>query len=395
MLIQQGARRNYSYALQLENAGLLHSLITDAAWTADKLPFPLRIALKLAPRLAGPIARRRVFGISRDRLRASLLPHIARSVSGPFLSDERVFAIADEALALPNRIRGLKGARIVVNYQGNGGSFLPYAKRRGALIVTDFIITPKYIEIEKLERERWPGWENSVTPQSVIEFYGKRISKLLELSDIYLCPSNTVACDLADFSGFKPDRVRVVPYGLSNSILVDADPQPGRVLFAGAAGLRKGIPYLAKAATLLKKRHPEISIVVAGGVTPTIRSRAETKDLNFLGALDKKRIAVEFAQADVFCLPSLAEGSATVIFEALAAGLPIITTHSSGSVIRDGVEGIVVPERNAEAIAESIARIVNNRALRAAMSVAAIEAAARYSDDACGQAFIDIIRACT
>ncbi len=391
MMIQQGARRNFIYARQLQAAGLLHSLVTDAAWAEGEAGPWTWLAMRFSSRIAGAIGRRTIVGVPASRLRASLAPSLAR-ISKSLMHEERAFALIDEALAWPMRIRGLQGADIVVNYHGNGGSFLSYAKRRGARIVTDFVITPKYLEIEHKERALWPGWESDRTSPSILAFYHDRMSSLVALSDLYLCPSRAVARDLADLSGFDAARVRILPYGVSGLLLRQAKPRRGRVLFAGAAGLRKGIPYLAQAATLLKQRNINVEIVVAGSVTPVIRSRPETRDLVFLGILDRERMADEFARADVFCLPSLAEGSATSIYEALANGLPVVTTLSSGSVVRDGVEGLIVPERNAEAIADALARIVVDRQLRESMSAAALATATRYSDEACGEQFIQVIQ---
>ena len=66
--------------------------------------------------------------------------------------------------------------------------------------------------------------------------------------------------------------------------------------------------------------------------------------------------------------------------------------RSSGSVVRDGVEGLIVPERNAEAIADALTRIAADRRLRESMSAAALAAATRYSDEACGEQFIRVIQ---
>ncbi|OAI24507.1 hypothetical protein A1351_17780 [Methylosinus sp. R-45379] len=391
MMIQQGARRNFVYARHLEAANLLHSLVTDAAWPEGDAGSLAQFAARFAPRLRGAIARRTVRGVPSARLHASVLPNLV-STSMSFLHAERAYPLIDEALAWPNRLRGLEGADIVVNYHGNGGSFLAFAKRRGARIVSDFVVTPKYLEIEHEERSRWPGWESDSTSPSVIEFYRKRMSRLVAISDLYLCPSRAVARDLGDLPGFDPARVRLVPYGASGVLLREARPEPGRVLFAGAAGLRKGIPYLAEAARILNQRGMNIALIVAGRVSPIVRARPETQDLVFLGALDRERMAEEFARTDVFCLPSLAEGSATSIYEALANGLPVVTTESSGSVVQDGVEGLIVPERDGTAIADGIARIVTDRRLRAAMSAAALATAQRYSDEACGRTFVAVIR---
>ncbi len=391
MLIQQGARRNYVYARQLAQAGLLHSVLCDAARANAGDGSILDLAAKFVPRLAGPARRRTIGGVEASRVYSSVLPNLA-AVARFFMHEERAYALADEALAFSASLRGLRDASVVVNYHGNGGSYLDRARRAGATIVTDFVVTPKYLEIEHAERQRWSGWEPATATPAVIAFYRRRMTHLLKISGVYLCPSQTVARDLADFDGFDSARVRIAPYGVSGVLLRPGEPVRGRVLFAGAAGLRKGIPYLAQAAEILRERGAPIEIVVAGAVTPIIRGKEETRHLTFLGELDKDRIANEFACADVYCLPSLAEGSATSVFEALANGLPVVTTASSGSVVEDGVEGFVVPERAPEALADAIQRIVENRELRDAMSKAGREAAIRYSDEACGDRFVAVIR---
>ena len=58
-----------------------------------------------------------------------------------------------------------------------------------------------------------------------------------------------------------------------------------------------------------------------------------------------------YAWADVFLLPFICEGSAMVTYEALSWGLPVITTHNAGSIVRDTVDGWLVPYRDSEAIA--------------------------------------------
>ncbi len=392
MLIQQGARRDYIYARQLEEAGLLHSLVCDAAWAEGTGQSLSRIAKRLAPSLAGPIERRTVHGVERQRIRSSIIPNAAAVIK--LLTDrERAFDLIDEALALRLRARGLNGAKIIVNYLGNGGSFLDYAKRRGARIVTDFISNPAYWEVVQAEQARWPGWEPPTPIASNRDTYEKRIARLVGISDVYLCPSRTVAQNLALVPGFDAARVRVVPYGYSGVKPLPSRPRRGRVLLAGSAvSVAKGLPYLAEAARSLKARRLKVEFVVAGEVAHSARIRPETRDLVFLGILDRKRMAEEFASADIYCLPSLAEGSATSVFEAMANGLPIVTTASSGSMVKNDVEGFIIPERSGAAIARSIERLVTDRELRRGMSSAACAAADRYSAKACGEAFLSVIR---
>jgi glycosyltransferase involved in cell wall biosynthesis len=87
-------------------------------------------------------------------------------------------------------------------------------------------------------------------------------------------------------------------------------------------------------------------------------------------------------------LPSVAEGSAEATYEALAAGLPVITTEAAGSVVRHGIDGWVVPERDSVALAEAIERIIGDRHLRATMSLAARERAREYTVERYGERLV-------
>ena len=112
-----------------------------------------------------------------------------------------------------------------------------------------------------------------------------------------------------------------------------------------------------------------------------MRRHPEACNLTFLGHLGPAEMAEEFARADVFAFPSLAEGSASVTAEALGAGVPVVTTKAAGSIVRDGVDGLIVPERNPEALAEAVRSIVEDRDMRAAMSRAARERAQAFTWD--------------
>ena len=77
---------------------------------------------------------------------------------------------------------------------------------------------------------------------------------------------------------------------------------------------------------------------------------------------------------------------------AMANGLPVVTTLSSGSVVADGVEGFIVAEREGAAIADAVERIVGDRVLRDRMSQESRTTANRFNDEACGERFIAVVR---
>ena len=89
-----------------------------------------------------------------------------------------------------------------------------------------------------------------------------------------------------------------------------------------------------------------------------------------------------YQSADIFVYPSLHEGSALAIYEALASGLPVVTTFNSGSVVRDGIEGYVVPVQDPDAIKDKIEFLYHNFQLRKKMGVAARLRAETFSWEA-------------
>jgi glycosyltransferase involved in cell wall biosynthesis len=84
------------------------------------------------------------------------------------------------------------------------------------------------------------------------------------------------------------------------------------------------------------------------------------------------------AAADVFVFPSLFEGSAVVTYEALACGLPTVVTPAAGSVLRDSVDGYLVPEADVDALAAAMERLGRDPDLRAEQSVRARERALEF-----------------
>ena len=384
LVIQMGARRAYEIARILEKRGVLAVLQTSAAWPEGSVPGGL--LGRILKRHPGPCARRTIQGVPPEKVRTTFLPEaVGTGLRILGVETERSFRIEDWLLGLEARRRGLAGANIVLNTTGNGGiGFLRWAKARGAKIATDVIITPKVFDILKEECERWPGWEPSQHLDKAASIYRAQSEALVAISDRLFCPSETVVDGLSTIRGFDPPKVARVPYGLGKALIEAGTPVERRILFAGHAGLRKGLPYLAEAARILRARDPTFEIRVAGAASDIVRARPECADLTFLGHLGPDLMAEEFRTADVFCLPSLAEGMASVTLEALANGIPCVVTRSAGSPVVDGEDGLIVPERDGAALADAVAAITADRARRARMSEAALQRAAEHTLDKIG-----------
>ncbi|MGQ0664351.1 MAG: glycosyltransferase family 4 protein, partial [Pseudomonadota bacterium] len=197
-------------------------------------------------------------------------------------------------------------------------------------------------------------------------------SEALE-ADAILAPSAYVRDTLLG-RGVNPARILVLPYG------VDVErfrPPPERrrdgvfrILFVGNLAQRKGIKYLLEAVRRLKLKDAEL--VLVGKLVATPAALAPYRDLfRHVPHVPHADVHALYGSADLFVYPSLHEGSAFATYEALASGLPVIATANTGSVVRDGQEGIIVPLRDPEALARAIERLYRDQDLRAAMARAA------------------------
>jgi glycosyltransferase involved in cell wall biosynthesis len=95
-------------------------------------------------------------------------------------------------------------------------------------------------------------------------------------------------------------------------------------------------------------------------VVPLLKPYRDNPTIRFVGHA-REGAEQWYSQSTVFVLPSIVEGSAKTTYEAMAAGLPVITTPNAGSVVRDGVDGFIVPIRSPEAIRDKLLFLFNNR----------------------------------
>lgn len=267
------------------------------------------------------------------------------------------------------------------------------AKRHGLTVVSEVYTVLSQERILAEERSSFAAWEPGNHDFDAIRRETPSADVLLSATDHFLCPSDFVRDDLVANHGVPPSRAAVVPYGVNATWLeLQPAPVPGRVLFVGSAGLRKGIHYLAMAAERLVSKRNDLVFRIAGDAEPEVQRQPICRHLQFLGRVPRHLVQREFERADVFVLPTLAEGSAEVTYEALAAGLPVITTRSAGSVVRDGIDGRLVPERDPEALADAINELTEDRALRGRMAVAARERARQFTWECYGERLLGWLR---
>ncbi len=164
------------------------------------------------------------------------------------------------------------------------------------------------------------------------------------------------------------------PYGTTLETKAESDPHAVngkfKILFVGRHIERKGICYLIEAAKYLPKDQFEIRIVGVGDLTEELKKQAagmapESAEIIFTGKLSPEALANEYRTANVFTLPAIVdskgdtEGLGVVLIEAMELGLPVVASNVGGipDVVVDGVSGILVPEKDPEALANAFKKL--------------------------------------
>jgi glycosyltransferase involved in cell wall biosynthesis len=148
-----------------------------------------------------------------------------------------------------------------------------------------------------------------------------------------------------------------------------------RILFVGAAGPRKGFIDLLAAFELL--RHPGKQLILVGSLSPeavAMLAEVDQSRIKVLGSVPNTQLRRHYSEASVFVLPSIEEGLAMVVGEAMACGCPVIATTNTGAseLISDGVEGFTVPIRSPGLIADRLQQLADQPELCELMGQAAL-----------------------
>jgi glycosyltransferase involved in cell wall biosynthesis len=180
--------------------------------------------------------------------------------------------------------------------------------------------------------------------------------------------------------GVAPEKLRKLPYGVNLSRFgPDGTPAEGRfgILFVGGMSLRKGVQYLVQA--FEKFDHPGKSLTFVGAVDDELIEMLRARKLwpeeaRVLGHVPQSELKTLMSRSHVMVLPSVEEGLALVVAQAMACGCPVIATTNTGAedILADGAEGFIVPIRDVDALAERLQHMADNPDERAAMGERAL-----------------------
>ena len=205
--------------------------------------------------------------------------------------------------------------------------------------------------------------------------------------------------------GIRPEKIEVIPNGVDTKRYRRGRKDYFRkrgiegpvLLFVGQPTRRKGWEYFLGSFTDVMKRNPDAKAVFVGyRQDEEMKRRCQalgiSKNVIFLGFLPEEEKIDAFTSADMFVLPTLYEGFGIVFLEAMAAGLPVITTDSAGNseIVHNGENGLLVKPRDTKTLTSAILKLLDDRKLRHSIGKKNIGRARQYDWKTVGRKYIEL-----
>ena len=195
--------------------------------------------------------------------------------------------------------------------------------------------------------------------------------------------------------GFDEKRLVLLPFGVDSQELsaIKAEPEKFVATFVGQIGIEKGVPELIEA--WKKADLKDASLRLVGSINQTgkelLKKITLPDNVEITGHL--QGFENIFAGTSVFLFPSHQEGSALVTYEAMAAGLPQVTTFQAGSVVRDGEDGFIIQAGDSDSLTEKILYFYNNRERIREMGESSRVRVKKYTWEDYGNRFAEAMKA--
>jgi glycosyltransferase involved in cell wall biosynthesis len=367
---------------------------------------------RFVPAAAGAELARRTFPIPSSKVRTHAARELVRLLSGKlhidaftehesgWASTDRVIQDLDRFVAHQLNERLFKGTAqsvsAVYSYEDGCAFHFEVAKNAGRKCFYELPIA--YFETSRRllteESDRLPDWERTLGGTRDSEAKLQRKQREIELADAVICPSEFVLDSIpSNIRNAKP--CVVAPFGTPTvpkevlSVRSRGQRDHLRVLFAGGMSQRKGLADVFSALRLLNR--PDVELVVMG--TPLAEMdfyRRQAPPFTYEPPRHHEDVLKLMSSCDVFVLPSIVEGRALVMQEAMSCGLPLIVTPNTGGsdLVEEGKTGFLVPIRSPQEIAEKLSWFAEHRPELAEMRHLAREKALQFTwDNYCNAIF--------
>jgi len=252
---------------------------------------------------------------------------------------------------------------------------LPPAIKTNLPVITT-VHTPMKTDTERVEL---------INPFSLAVKLQGKVSYFIELSLFGIstkitCVAKSVAEELSEY-GLNPNDVEVIGNGVDNNLFYPIKKKSTEkyILYTGRLSYRKGLFDFIECGKEICARYHDIDFKLVGKgplldelEEKVIESGYEDR-FEFLGHVDKNKLIELYQNATIFVQPSHYEGLPTTLLEAMSCGLPVVATAVSGNldVIESGKNGILVPIKSPDKIADAISNLLDDDKIRIYLGIAA------------------------
>ncbi|MFA5963283.1 MAG: glycosyltransferase family 4 protein [Sphingomonas sp.] len=389
LFCQLGAREHYILPRGFHRRGRLRALITEA-WAPPggiAARAPGALGRKFADRFSADLADAAVEDFTAATIAFELAGRVRRRAPAGWPAIMLRNAWFEKRVVARMRDKHLLADRpTVFAYSYAALEILRAAREAGCRTVLgqiDPAITEENIVADAVSRHArlHPDWERAPAA------YWTRWRAECALAD-HIVVNSPWARDGLEVAGIDAGKLAVVP------LAYDApgaraprqyparfdDVRPLRVLFLGSLVIRKGIAELLEAAASLAAAPVEFHLVGGAGIVFPPEVLANPKIVRH-GAVSRGAAAAHYAAADLFILPSLSDGFGLTQIEASSHRLPVIASRHCGDVVRDGVDGLLLPEISAAAITVAIGRYLESPEMLGEHARATEGAGRRFAPD--------------
>lgn len=393
LLVHPGTQHSLRLARELERLECLGRFWTGLAYVPNSV---LGHCIKCSPTsLQRNLSNRRLDGVPGQRLRTRPFTELrAQRLLRAGHDDQEVFFNRNRAFQRLVSRKELVNSDVVIGFDTSSWLLAQRASALGRPFLLDQS-SPHALHYETILpvlSRQFPEWAEEFAPR-IPQFLTTEQAEHKKASRIVVASSFTRKT-LVD-NGVSAEKIVVIPYGVDLTAFspVPRRERPLRFVFVGTLRGYKGVPLLLQVWQSLQPTNAELWLV--GPVSDRVaRLIPRLPGLRVVGKVPHCELAAVLQQCDVFVFPSYFEGFGLVLLEALAAGLPVIATDATAApdLITEGREGHVIPVGDAHALREALRHFMNSPDDLPHMSRAARQCAERYSWDAYGERWINLLR---
>jgi glycosyltransferase involved in cell wall biosynthesis len=377
-------------ARALMEAGALQAFVTTFVYRKDGVLSSLlaRLPFEGAKRANQQLARRAIEQVPPHLVHSypmweMLRSGAAMSGAGPVVTDLAWDRMSHSFDALVAR-RYVSQTRSVHLFEYTALAAFQRAKQEGVARILNVpsLDSKQFEEIQQHEKRNWKelvGPYDGYFDAKFSRRYDRR-QREIALADVIIANSSlTARSHIA--SGADPAKMFVCPLAAPppiHDVRVSSERKnlPLKVIWAGNFSLGKGAHYLLDAWKLLNARSTAILNVYGELVLPDRLLASTTEGLAFHGSVPQAQLFSAFEEADILVFPTLSDGFGMVVAEAMAHGLPVITTNQAGAAdLVTENNGLIVPAADPKALADALRWCLDNRERLQAMRLPARETA--------------------